>query len=231
MCKLSQSINARLLRCCWLTGFLLRTLVRVVERDRDSHGQITLEAFEEASKQVPHGFRKTFLEDPNAAGRPANLGFWSSDGTEEGKNEGDKNEGGTHEEDIVRSVYDHMDTEEYFLGNAERMMSKVNHMQEEMQFLREDLSGVISDFGILVKHLQKSGVKGAEHFEESPREDPETWYESRKKRRKDLIARKRIATEREQREQREHVHKKRTIAERARGMFSSTSQQPEVSDL
>lgn len=198
-----------------------------VSRDRDTHGQVSLKSFEDASKQIPNGFRKTFLSDPNAAGRPT-LGFWSTDTqgttTDVSKSKGDISN--RPDEDVVNDVYDHMETEDYFMDHAERMRTKLNEMQDEMEFLRNDLSRLIGDFDKLVKHLQKTGVKGANAYEESPREDPKAWYDSRKKLRKDRLAAERVAA---------HLAaiKKSAVALHGPSVDNAKAllhQQPEVSD-
>ena len=162
---------------------------------RDSHGQVTLEAFQEATQQVPHGFRRHFEEDPNAAGRPAmaRMAFWSTNSEDDDPEAQRRAEKQREEEEMLQQVLHELDTEASFRDSMAAVKHKVNVMEEEMQYLRDDLGAVTQNFELIVKHLQTAGIEGAQDFEMVAPEAPTAWYQRRQDMRKQKEAAERVA--------------------------------------
>ena len=174
---------------CWRTTIIpspIRARVRAIELGlfvasrtrllrfrghRSADGHVTLDAFgamspADAYARVPRDFRRLFESDSGAR-----VAFFKQEQEEKEEKE---------EEEEYHDILHLMDTEQFFMGPRQRIVSKVKVMEEEMQFLRDDLAATTRDFGLLVQHLQQIGVLESQDFEMAAPEEPAAWFERRR---------------------------------------------------
>ena len=154
-------------------------------RHRSADGHVTLDAFgamspADAYARVPRDFRRLFESDSGAR-----VAFFKQEQEEQEEQE---------EEEEYHDILHLMDTEQFFMGPRQRIVSKVKVMEEEMQFLRDDLAATIRDFGLLVQHLQQTGVLESQDFEMAAPEEPAAWFERRRTQRIEAEAKARLSS-------------------------------------
>ena len=158
---------------------------------------VSLEEFGHLKEKVPHGFREHVANDPSA-GDPKHidtiaatryipqLAFWTEEGGMDDVSTSSLNllsRGASSFSEAHHDIAHDLDTQEVFLDTSKKVMKKVTIMEDEMGYLRDDLSFVTKSFETMVKHLGAQGVKGFSDFELEPKQDGAEWYAQRQRER------------------------------------------------
>jgi hypothetical protein len=158
---------------------------------RDANGVVSLEEFGHFKERVPHGFREHIENDPSA-GDPKHidtiaatrdnipqLAFWTEEGGMDDVTKSSLNllsEGSDSE--AHHDIAHDLDTQDGFLDTSKKALKKVTMMEEEMGYVRADMSKLTKGLEVVVEHLVKNGVV-SDTLEMPVKEDPGEWYARR----------------------------------------------------